>query len=265
MSSRFYFSLVAFAGAGALFSLGIMFGLGVLTAPPKVEANTPSRYVQATKATTKAAKPVTDDDALTPIYPASPGPDKKSAEAKPDTKTAERQRSAAADEPAKAAVETAKANDSKEAVKPPPKEVANAAPASAQPIALTQAASKPDASPVPAANGGPEGGHCDVQACAAAYKSFRESDCTYQPYSGPRELCVKPPTPAQQEAAKPPQATKPPQRKARAVAADRRVDPDLDAAVEEVQRLTRGQRQPGFDSLPPPYVEDGRTIVIERQ
>lgn len=34
---------------------------------------------------------------------------------------------------------------------------------------------------------------CDVQACASAYKSFRASDCTYQPYDGPRRVCSKAP------------------------------------------------------------------------
>jgi len=32
---------------------------------------------------------------------------------------------------------------------------------------------------------------CDVAACAAAYRSFRESDCTYNPSFGPRQLCTK--------------------------------------------------------------------------
>jgi 1A family penicillin-binding protein len=32
---------------------------------------------------------------------------------------------------------------------------------------------------------------CDLSACAAEYSSFRASDCTYQPYSGPRRLCEK--------------------------------------------------------------------------
>lgn len=32
---------------------------------------------------------------------------------------------------------------------------------------------------------------CDQAACAAAYSSFRSSDCTYQPYAGPRRLCEK--------------------------------------------------------------------------
>jgi hypothetical protein len=35
----------------------------------------------------------------------------------------------------------------------------------------------------------PEGARCDVKACAAAYDSFRASDCTYQSYGGGRKLC----------------------------------------------------------------------------
>jgi membrane peptidoglycan carboxypeptidase len=42
---------------------------------------------------------------------------------------------------------------------------------------------------------------CDQAACAAAYQSFRSSDCTYQPYSGSRRQCEKanPPTAARPE------------------------------------------------------------------
>jgi hypothetical protein len=38
---------------------------------------------------------------------------------------------------------------------------------------------------------------CDVQACTAAYRSFRVSDCTWQPFDGPRRFCDKgtPPEP----------------------------------------------------------------------
>jgi hypothetical protein len=32
---------------------------------------------------------------------------------------------------------------------------------------------------------------CNVSACAAAYRSFRESDCTFNPSIGPRQICVK--------------------------------------------------------------------------
>jgi hypothetical protein len=32
---------------------------------------------------------------------------------------------------------------------------------------------------------------CNVNACTAAYRSFRAADCTYQPSDGPRRLCSK--------------------------------------------------------------------------
>jgi len=32
---------------------------------------------------------------------------------------------------------------------------------------------------------------CDIKVCAAAYNSFRASDCTYQSYGGRRKLCTK--------------------------------------------------------------------------
>jgi penicillin-binding protein 1A len=32
---------------------------------------------------------------------------------------------------------------------------------------------------------------CHIRRCAAAYRSFRASDCTYQPYEGPRQLCTR--------------------------------------------------------------------------
>ena len=32
---------------------------------------------------------------------------------------------------------------------------------------------------------------CNVSACSAAYRSFRATDCTYQPMSGERRLCTK--------------------------------------------------------------------------
>ena len=34
-----------------------------------------------------------------------------------------------------------------------------------------------------------QGGQCNVPACERFYSSFRGSDCTYQPYSGPRQHC----------------------------------------------------------------------------
>ena len=37
----------------------------------------------------------------------------------------------------------------------------------------------------------PAGPVCNIEACDRAYRSFRASDCTFQPYSGPRKLCEK--------------------------------------------------------------------------
>lgn len=35
-------------------------------------------------------------------------------------------------------------------------------------------------------------GQCDLRLCASTYRSFRASDCTYQPYTGgPRQLCER--------------------------------------------------------------------------
>jgi penicillin-binding protein 1A len=36
----------------------------------------------------------------------------------------------------------------------------------------------------------PGAGYCNVSACAAQYRSFRVSDCSYQPVDGgPRQFC----------------------------------------------------------------------------
>lgn len=43
--------------------------------------------------------------------------------------------------------------------------------------------------PLPDISENPTSPQCDVRACAAAFASFRASDCTYQPYSGQRRLC----------------------------------------------------------------------------
>ena len=32
---------------------------------------------------------------------------------------------------------------------------------------------------------------CNITACSRSYRSFRPSDCTYQPYYGGRRLCEK--------------------------------------------------------------------------
>jgi BA14K-like protein len=66
----------------------------------------------------------------------------------------------------------------------------NPRPAAADVMTTANHSSKPNevATGMPAS-----GNRCDVQACASAYRSFRASDCTYQPFEGARRFCGKPP------------------------------------------------------------------------
>jgi hypothetical protein len=142
----------------------VMFGLDLMTSPlpstPNVPIGRSVRHAaqepaapQIKKAEQQTAKEQQlADRALTPIYPASPGP------------SAPMQTSGAA------------------AVEPTPVEPAQAQPsaASAAPAQQTQAQPASIESP-----------HCDVRACSNAYRSFSAADCTYQPLAGPRRLCEK--------------------------------------------------------------------------
>jgi hypothetical protein len=119
-----------------------------------------------------------------------------------------------------------------EAPKPAAKEEPKPQEAKAAPAHAVQAAR---ADPAPAAsapkNATPvslQGRNaCDVSACARAYHSFRESDCTYQPYSGPRQVCVSPP--GATEASR----SREPERAARREVDQRDADRNDDARVTE--------------------------------
>lgn len=271
MASRFYTLLLTVAGAGALFSLGSMFGLGVLTAPPvdqHKEMTVAAKPVKVDKKAEQARREA--DSKLSPLYPTSPGLTKaelraaeqasaavkseppKTDEAKPPQQSATTGAPAASEPeprdaaPAKTASVTASASASKPDDKPAPKQVANVSPAPVPPAASPASMQSSN--------------RCDVSACAASYKSFRESDCTYQPFSGPRQLCVKPPAPEQQ-------ASKRPDRKSHAATLDRRDnldrgdnDRDLKGAIAEVRKMTPGAEN--FDD--DPYPPGRRVIMIER-
>ena len=49
----------------------------------------------------------------------------------------------------------------------------------------------PDAVVASSAAGGEAPAACNFRICARAYRSFRATDCTFQPYRGPRRLCEK--------------------------------------------------------------------------
>jgi len=143
----------------------VLFGLGWLSAPePRYEAP-PAQVASHAPAKPAAAK----GDAragLSPVYTAAPG-------APP-------------------------ADTGKPAV------AASAQPQ--QPVAAAESvdaagAEQADAAPSAEAAATPAPPACDIQACTRAYYSFRVSDCTYQPYEGPRRLCKKGTPPAKTAAA----------------------------------------------------------------
>jgi hypothetical protein len=78
---------------------------------------------------------------------------------------------------------------------------------------------------------------CDLEACASAYKSFRASDCTYQPLDGERRLCMKAPV-AARSAAREPNAEP---------AASRRSVRDAELRDRELTRRARALRDDDDD------------------
>jgi pyruvate/2-oxoglutarate dehydrogenase complex dihydrolipoamide acyltransferase (E2) component len=77
---------------------------------------------------------------------------------------------------------------------PPPNSarppVAASDPAAASAPAVNTPPPSVEVAPAPQAVTAPRP-KCDIPACEAAYRSFRESDCTYNPNFGPRRLCTK--------------------------------------------------------------------------
>ena len=143
----------------ALIAAGsVLFGLDVVTAPMSP--------MPASKYALRAAVP-----------PAPPAP----AVAKLEPKT-EAAASAAVTSPGAAAPIA------------PPAAPAAVAPVAAAPVAIEQPA--PIAAIEPVAAAPKPAPRCDVDACASAYRSFTEADCTYQPSDGPRRLCTKGTPPA---------------------------------------------------------------------
>jgi len=72
---------------------------------------------------------------------------------------------------------------------PPPAVVTQ--PAQPVPAVAPSPVEPPAPAPPPQIAVEPAPPKCDVRACASAYRSFTESDCTYQPSEGPRRLCTK--------------------------------------------------------------------------
>ena len=189
MSFLAYFVVLVIAAGAALF------GLDVLTAPlPERKPATP--MISATSAPNKQAKREADhakhdvvaNKALTPVYPANPGGVREVSADKP----ASAETSGAAPAAERAAVSVTSQKTEVPKAEAPKAEVAKVEvpAASAQPTPAPQPATATH--PVTQTASAQPAGHCDVQACAGAYHSFRASDCTYQPFEGARRACVAP-------------------------------------------------------------------------
>jgi hypothetical protein len=155
MAFLVYFFVLLVAAAS------VMFGLDWTQAP----LNPPPYATPPAQTATVTPNPV----AKTAAAPAKPAAGSVSvAKTTAATKPAETaQASAPAQTPAAAAVpdQAAQAH-------------ASATPADAAPVETTAS------TPAAAAS-------CNVNACSAAYRSFRAADCTYQPSHGDRRLCTK--------------------------------------------------------------------------
>ena len=227
MAFLLYFVVILVSAAS------VMFGLDLMTSPLPSTPNVPiGRSAQMTpppaapvaKPARKAPTRAANERALSPVYPASPGVPKA------DTQAAHLQ-SAGSTAPSSApAPQTA-------STPPQDQQVATEQPASNQPPT-----NAPSAAPQPAV--AQVSAHCNLRSCAAAYYSFRASDCSYQPYQGARQVCTRSGPPAstavryrQPKAA---YAARPLQTMPRVArqASDR---DEFDEITRIVQRMTRGE------------------------
>lgn len=181
-----------YAGVMLVAAAGLVLGLERMTRPPTMaelastETNSgktsetasaePSLHTATVPATGAVRKipivgtnPDDPNNDLTPIYPASPGadlPPKKVATQDAPDKNVSTGNVVAANQAAENTVAS------------PAETNGNAPSRDAAPAGRT-AEVRPQS---PAA--------CNIQVCTGAYRFFRASDCSYQPYEGPRQLCT---------------------------------------------------------------------------
>ena len=183
MSFLIYFFVLLVSAAS------VLFGLDLMSSPLPNTPNVPiGRSVQVASPPLPRQREArtADERALTPVYPAEPA------------------------EPGKPKVqaETSGAGMQEQAkLTPPPAPAATPAASVAQ-TPLPQPAPEAKTEPVVTAQPGTQqaSSSCNVQACGAAYYSFRAADCSYQPAAGPRRACTMVPgaTTAMALAPKPP-------------------------------------------------------------
>ena len=178
-----YFVVLLIGAAGVMFGLDLMIS-PLPKMPPSVHIGrpTPGRMRHAGRApkeelkkgATTVQKALARDKAvgdreLTPVYPASPGP----TDAADEVVLRQHTTGAGTQEDG-----VPQPDGSRTLIRPSKIEEALTPPKSDRVATLHPAPAQKQNS-------------CNVQACSASYRSFRASDCTFQPYGGPRRLCEK--------------------------------------------------------------------------
>lgn len=199
----------------------------IAAAPPAVRQISIARSTEADRGD--------PNNVLSPVYPAAPRKDlMPTTEAAPQNNTGAPNNTVAAKTVAAKPPETTGVA---------PKEINEPAPAPAPQVAAAAPAPTASAVAAPAMASSAAPNSCAVAACGSAYRSFRASDCTYQPASGERKLCALTSS-GMQQASTTPVA---PQRRAKS----------RDEELEDVARVVR--RLPG-----PAANDDDRIVVIQR-
>jgi hypothetical protein len=264
MSFVVYFAVILVAAASALF------GLDLLTAPlpPK-----PPGQIASLSTPKQQTDKQANNRALSPTVPANPAESKDVRMVyPPSNETTGANGMGTGGAPAQA---LAKSSDAQAAASPqqpepqqPQQPIQSAAPqvaaaAPAQPAAPddktdSQHATAPAPATEPVAQRA--AGRCDIQSCTRAYSSFRPSDCTYQPFSGPRRVCGAPPPQKRATASVRPKAF---DARAERVTRDwdARRNPELDDAVRGVRQWPDAQDDDDANSYKP---RRGRVIILER-
>ena len=177
MSFLIYFFVLLVSAAS------VLFGLDLMTSPLPNTPNVPiGRSVQVAAPTqAQREKRAADERALTPVYPTEPGKPKLQAQTAETSGAAPQSQAQLTPAPAPLQAPSPQMAPAQPKVEP-------TATAQSSPPATVEAKIEPAVTAQPAAQ--QTANSCNVQACGAAYQSFRASDCSYQPTSGPRRACT---------------------------------------------------------------------------
>jgi len=278
MAFLLYFVVILVSAASVMFGLDLM--TSPLPSTPNVPIGRSAHVAPAQVGKpVREAKRESDSRALSPVYPAHPDApaapiQTTQSQTKSETNGSATRDAAAAQNkstPSRPPAEASSAPAQQRAWLPPEQQPPSSAPAPQQAssaparqqatsaaVQQNAAPSSTSTEPPPAQNAAAEPaadktaateaaaaqskGHCDIQACSAAYHSFRASDCSYQPYGGARQVCTRLGSVASAEARPAAKAVYGARRPQLAATARGAGDShELDEVTRIVRKMTRGR------------------------